>query len=104
ELLTISIVDGLGNPIQVKKTHLSGTTRKWQVSGKEHTDVFGRNIKSYQLTTQTYPSNIHQLGSSDLSYSTAVSSLPPLETQYDTNKRTLTVRQPGEDTATTPTP
>lgn len=74
---------------------------KWQVSGKEHTDVFGRNIKSYQLTTQTYPSSIHQLGSSDLSFSTAVNSLPPMETQYDTKDRPIQIRQPGESSVTT---
>src|SRR5699024_5894253 len=49
----------------------------------------------------TYPSNIHQLGSSDLSYSTAVSSLPPLETQYDTKDRAVQIRQPGESSVTT---
>src|SRR5699024_7706278 len=43
EMVTISIVDGLGQPIQLKKTHyVNGSQLKWLVSGFEEKDVLGR--------------------------------------------------------------
>ncbi|HLS12506.1 MAG TPA: toxin TcdB middle/N-terminal domain-containing protein, partial [Flavobacteriaceae bacterium] len=101
ELLTISIVDGLGKPIQLKKTHYSNGSLKWQVSGKEHTDVYGRAIYSYLPTIQQpYPTNINQLSNTDLEYDNQFSSLSPLATEYDVKDRPVWIQQPYEVDAT----
>lgn len=97
QLLTISIVDGLGQPIQVKKT-LKSDALKWQVTGFEQKDVFGRTLKSYLPTVQgSYPTNFYALGTATNYFSVVASTLPaPTEMTYDERDRVLKVKQPGE--------
>lgn len=92
EILTVSIIDGLGQPIQVKKTHFSNEL-KWLVSGFEKKDAYGRVIASYLPVTQPYNS-----GNSPNYYYVPVSSLTddPVEMTYDSKDRVRTVKQPGE--------
>src|SRR5690606_34249607 len=67
QLLTISLVDGLGQAIQLKKTQFVNNTGVnqlgWLISGKEEKDTFGRVIKAYlpTFTTTYYPSNPNSL-------------------------------------------
>ncbi|WP_304598490.1 RHS repeat-associated core domain-containing protein [Mesonia sp. K7] len=104
ELLTISIVDGLGKGIQVKKTHQYSTnnTLGWQVSGKNKVDAFGRVIESYLPTIQS-PNNIINPTGTDLEYDNSIppSIYPPLEMKYDEKDRKTAITQPGETTAAT---
>src|SRR5690625_2432096 len=67
ELVTISIVDGLGQPIQLKKTHyVGGSQLKWLVSGFEEKDVLGRAVKTYLPQLQNNANNA--LSTTALSY------------------------------------
>lgn len=96
QLLTVSIVDGLGQPIQVKKT-LKSDVLRWQVSGFEEKDAFGRTIKSYLPTVQgSYPSNLSALPVASTNYfAVAASTLPaPVIMTYDAKDRMLSVKQP----------
>ncbi|AXG74261.1 hypothetical protein DVK85_08440 [Flavobacterium arcticum] len=92
ELLTVSIVDGFGQPIQVKKTHFSDTT-KWLINGFEKKDAFGRVLESYLPVTQTYNG-----GNSPYYHHISYSSLTdnPVVMTYDAKDRVKTVKQPGE--------
>ncbi|WP_233494472.1 RHS repeat-associated core domain-containing protein [Mesonia sp. K7] len=104
ELLTISIVDGFGKALQIKKTHQYSTnnTLAWQVSGKNKVDAFGRVIESFLPTIQS-PNNIINPTGTDLEYdnSTPPSIYPPLEMEYDEKDRKTAITQPGETTAAT---
>ena len=98
QLLTVSIVDGFGQALQVKKTHFSDMT-KWLINGFEKKDAFGRVLETYLPVTQTYTSDIATIDNASLEYyHIAPGSLPddPVEMTYDSKDRVLTVKQPGE--------
>ena len=95
QLLTISIVDGFGQPIQVKKTHKSNTL-KWLVSGFEMKDAFGRTTKSYLTTTENSYPNL-STAVQYLDYSPSSFPYPPVEMEYDAKDRAIEIKQPGEN-------
>ncbi|MBA3985246.1 MAG: hypothetical protein H0X63_01390, partial [Flavobacteriales bacterium] len=102
ELLTLSIVDGNGQAIQLKKTHFSNSM-KWMVNGYEEKDAFGRVVKSYLPAVQpSYPQNLYTLSSAHLSYfAQSPNSFPdPVEMQYDHRNRKISIQQPGENNHT----
>ncbi|HRB72393.1 MAG TPA: RHS repeat-associated core domain-containing protein [Flavobacterium sp.] len=100
QLLTISIVDGFGQPVQVKKT-LKSDALKWQVTGFEEKDAFGRVLKSYLPTVQNeYPNDLSALGNATNYWNVAPAALPvPVEMTYDNKDRMVSVKQPGENQA-----
>ncbi|MFL9836772.1 toxin TcdB middle/N-terminal domain-containing protein [Flavobacterium sp. ST-75] len=99
EFITITIVDGLGKPIQVKKTHVSNSL-KWMVTGFEKQDAYGRTIAAHLPVVQnTYPTNLADLSGSWSYLNVSAGSLSdPVVMTYDERDRTLTVKQPGEST------
>ncbi len=101
QLLTISLVDGLGGEIQLKKTLFansnSSSQLRWMISGKAEKDAFGRVLKSYLPTTQTgYPSNSYLIPPSAFNYESGQNTLPPALCTYDSKNRKVSVTQPGE--------
>ncbi|HLS30353.1 MAG TPA: hypothetical protein VK021_05820, partial [Flavobacteriaceae bacterium] len=100
ELVTISIVDGLGQPIQLKKTHyVGGSQLKWLVSGFEEKDVLGRAVKTYLPQLQNNANNA--LSTTALSYMNPSDfSAPPLIKKYDAKNRPTKITQPGENNST----
>ncbi|WP_027879247.1 SpvB/TcaC N-terminal domain-containing protein [Mesoflavibacter zeaxanthinifaciens] len=107
QLLTVSLVDGTGSAIQLKKTLYANTNSssqvRWLVSGKEKKDTFGRVIEAYLPTYQTgYPTNPNSLPTSAFNYITTQNSIPPTIMSYDNRDRLVSIKQPGESqTATT---
>jgi YD repeat-containing protein len=88
---TVSIADGLGAAIQLKKTAKiyggSGVLKgQYIVSGKVIQDAFGRVLKSYYPTA----------GSLNNSYDPSVDTVEPTTSTYDTMDRVLTTKLPGE--------
>ena len=101
QLITISIIDGLGQAIQLKKTHKSDAL-KWMVSGYEIKDAFGRTLKTYLPAVQdtpTYPTNLNNL-TGHLTYFATGTLSDPVEMTYDVKDRVKTVKQPGESQMT----
>ncbi len=97
-IITISIADGLGQPMQVKKTHkTAGTTMRWLVSGFETKDAFWRTIKNYLPTTVAYASNPNSLSTTDTGYSNIAPTalLAPEIITYDERDRTTSITQPN---------
>ena len=93
QLLTVSIVDGFGQPVQVKKTHRTGTVNKWMLSPFEQKDAFGRTLKSYQPGVQ---SSSFTLNAADIGYFYSSTLLAdPIEMSYDEKDRVKTVQQPA---------
>lgn len=111
QLLTVSLVDGLGQAIQLKKTLYANSNAsnqlRWLISGKETKDAFGRVTFARLPTIQTgYPTtNINNLApsSSAFSYQTGQNSILPTEMTYDVRDRLLSVKQPGETQVSTNT-
>ena len=103
QLLTVSLVDGLGQPIQVKKTLFANGQLKWQVSGREKTDAFGRVVRSYFPSVQnSYTSDTgNPLGMFD--FISLANGLPQKLTSYDVRDRVISVTQPGESNSATTT-
>lgn len=94
EFLTVSIVDGFGQAIQLKKKHyVDGTTAVWQVSGKEIKDDYGRVVKKYLPTSQTYDPQ-------DMDYYDEEGSNPIL-VEYDVRDRQTDIQQPDTQGSTT---
>ncbi|MGO3708257.1 MAG: SpvB/TcaC N-terminal domain-containing protein [Mesonia hippocampi] len=92
QLHSLTITDGLGKIIQVKKQHAMGNnaTLVWQISGKEVKDPMQRTIESYLPTTEPY--NL-----STTNYSPNINnSIPPTYTTFDVKNRLLSIRKPGE--------
>lgn len=88
---TISIADGLGTAIQLKKTAViygGSSQQKGQyiVSGKIVQDAFGRALKSY------YPT----VGLINNLYDATVDNIEPTTSTYDVMDRVLTTKLPGE--------
>jgi RHS repeat-associated protein len=97
EMVTISIVDGFGQAVQVKKTHKTDSTMKWLVSGFDQKDAFGRTLRTYLPAVQTpYPTTLGTYSTTDTGYYNATVLQPPVEMTYDDKDRVVTVKQPGE--------
>ncbi|QYJ68245.1 toxin TcdB middle/N-terminal domain-containing protein [Flavobacterium litorale] len=98
ELLTISIADGFGQPLQVKKTHQTGTTTKWIINGFEKKDAFGRTTENYLPITQTpYPTDVYNIDNASLQYVQLPAQETPITvTTYDARNRVKTVQQIDE--------
>ena len=95
QFVTISIVDGFGQPIQVKKTHQSNTL-KWLVSGFEQKDAFGRTLKGYLPITQNLSGNLNSISAGQLQYYSPSLPLEYTEMEYDERDRVTSVIQIGE--------
>ncbi|WP_288376997.1 SpvB/TcaC N-terminal domain-containing protein [uncultured Chryseobacterium sp.] len=88
---TITIADGFGGAIQVKKTgdiHNEGV--KYIVAGKVEEDAFGRSLKTYYPTVESVSSNNTQ-------YNAAVDNIEPTVNQYDVLDRVVYTKLPGEN-------
>lgn len=104
QLLTVSIIDGLGQPIQVKKTHLSTNLQgqnfsRWLVDGFVRKDIYGRTVATHLPMVQAYTTNINALSvTTDLAYYDPADNTlsEPMVMTYDERDRALTVKQPGE--------
>ncbi|MCE4065085.1 hypothetical protein LXM63_08255 [Chryseobacterium gleum] len=94
---TITIADGNGDAIQVKKTgdiHNEGV--KYIVAGKIEQDAFGRALKTYYPTTEN-------IGTNNTLYNAAVDSIEPTINQYDILDRVVYTKLPGENLFSTVT-
>jgi len=88
---TITIADGFGGAVQVKKTgdiHNQGS--KYIVAGKVEEDAFGRALKIY------YPT-VEDIGSSNTQYNVAADNIEPTISQYDVLDRAVYTKLPGEN-------
>ncbi|UWX59819.1 hypothetical protein N0B40_15530 [Chryseobacterium oranimense] len=88
---TITIADGFGGAVQVKKTgdiHNEGV--KYIVGGKVEEDAFGRALKTY------YPT-VESVGSNNTQYNAAVDNIEPTINQYDVLDRVVYTKLPGEN-------
>lgn len=88
---TITIADGFGEAIQVKKTgdiHNDGV--KYIVAGKVETDAFGRALKTYYPTTEN-------IGTGNTLYNASVDTIEPTINQYDVLDRVVYTKLPGEN-------
>lgn len=88
---TITIADGFGGAVQVKKTgdiHNQGL--KYIVAGKVEADAFGRALKTY------YPT-LEDISSSNTQYNAAVDNIEPTMNQYDVLDRAVYTKLPGEN-------
>lgn len=116
EIYTITLIDGLGKPIQVKKstsiktavTNHTGDitktvidardTRKWLINGKVETDAFGRAVKTWYPILEDYnvsnPFNTAALSYNAAAYETGENFYT--EATYDALDRVLTTKLPGE--------
>ena len=88
ELKTLSIVDGLGKAIQVKKQHfINGSSLGWQISGKETKDAFGRTIMTFLPTFDSNLANLNYNSSSN-------NSISPTNITYDVRDRQKMIIDP----------
>ncbi|MBW7839822.1 MAG: hypothetical protein H3C36_09355, partial [Chitinophagaceae bacterium] len=116
EIYTITLIDGLGKPVQVKKstsiktavTNHNGDitktvidardTRKWLVNGKVETDAFGRAVKTWYPILEDYnvsnPFNTAALSYNATAYETGENFYT--EATYDALDRVLKTKLPGE--------
>ncbi|MEN2436666.1 SpvB/TcaC N-terminal domain-containing protein [Weeksellaceae bacterium A-14] len=96
---TISIADGLGTAIQLKKSSVIYSENsiiepvgdQYIVSGKVVQDAFGRALKSYYPTVQSVRFN-----SIPYSYTATLDNIEPTTSTYDVMDRVLTTKLPGE--------
>ena len=121
-ILTATIVDGFGKPVQVKKSSaifdgtptvqaqgnatpnpLNDNNMVWLLNGKAKTDAYGRAIKSYYPTTQndTFTGGATDVPSGSYTYIDAADTVAPTEATYDVLDRSLTTKLPGEADETT---
>lgn len=100
-LLTVSLSDGFGQPLQVKKgTEVEGQM-KWLVSGVEKKDNWGRTIETYLpiIDNVAFPSNTVSLipaSSAIFNFNPGISDIDPVVMEYDSKDRVVSVQQPGE--------
>ncbi len=88
---TITIADGFGKAIQVKKTgDIYNDGVKYIVAGKVESDAFGRALKTYYPTTEN-------LGSGNTLYNASVDTTEPTINQYDVLDRVVYTKLPGEN-------
>ncbi|KFF74817.1 hypothetical protein HX13_12500 [Chryseobacterium sp. P1-3] len=86
---TVSLSDGLGNPIQVKKSaEIYQKGLRYVVSGKVEQDAFGRALKTYYPTETTGAPYV---------YDPTVDTVVPTINTYDVLDRVLTTKLPDED-------
>jgi YD repeat-containing protein len=103
ELVTISIADGFGKALQVKKTHQVGSTMKWLISGFEKQDAFGRTLTSYLPAVQeSYPTALGAYSSTDTGYYLPSSLQTSAEMLYDAKDRVVRIKQPSVSATQTP--
>ncbi len=102
QLLTVSLIDGMGKAIQLKKTLYANsnasTPLRWLISGKEEKDAFGRILKNYLPTTSTgYPQDPNNLSATVFGYESGTypSTIDPTIMAYDAKNRVISVNQPG---------
>ena len=88
---TITIADGFGEAIQVKKTgDIYNDGVKYIVAGKVESDAFGRALKTYYPTTEN-------VGSGNTLYNASVDTTEPTMNQYDVLDRVVYTKLPGEN-------
>ncbi|SIS70774.1 SpvB/TcaC N-terminal domain-containing protein [Chryseobacterium gambrini] len=88
---TITIADGFGEAIQVKKTgDIYNDGVKYIVAGKVESDAFGRALKTYYPTTEN-------VGSGNTLYNASVDTTEPTINQYDVLDRVVYTKLPGEN-------
>ncbi|MDT0294909.1 toxin TcdB middle/N-terminal domain-containing protein [Mesonia ostreae] len=98
ELLTISIADGFGKAVQLKKSHYTNGGMVWLVGGYEKKDSFGRVVKSYLSANQ---GGYTTLSTSKTYYAPNLSNfLTPVEMVYDEKDRKTKITQPNESEST----
>ncbi len=102
QLLTVSLMDGMGKAIQLKKTVYANsnasTPLRWLINGKEERDVFGRVLKNYLPTTSTgYPQDPNNLSVTVFGYESGTypSTIDPTIMEYDAKDRVVSINQPG---------
>ena len=100
QLLTVSIIDGLGKPLQIKKTHYSNEL-KWMVSAVHQEDAFGRVVKTFLPGTATYPTNVASLTTSDFEYIAQPNTDWLTTTVYDVRNRVTSVHNIDNNGTTT---
>ena len=99
DIETVAFCDGFGRIIQTKKEAMvyngnASSNHSMIISGKYIYDAFGRIVKSYYPTTESY-------GNNKVQYITAKDILPPTTTSYDVLDRTVSVVTPiGTETTT----
>lgn len=94
---TITIADGNGEAIQVKKTgDIYNEGIKYIVAGKVEKDAFGRALKTYYPTTES-------IGANNTLYNAAVDSIEPTINKYDILDRVVYTKLPGENLFSTVT-
>ena len=99
DIETVAFCDGFGRIIQTKKEAMvyngnASSNHSMIISGKNIYDAFGRIVKSYYPTTESY-------GNNKVQYITAKDVLPPTTTSYDVLDRTVSVVTPiGTETTT----
>jgi RHS repeat-associated protein len=119
QILTSTLVDGFGKPVQVKKMfarHLAATTGntpntanntiEWLLAGKVKQDAYGRAIESYYPTTQTdnfvgLTSNVSFVPTNAFVYDNTADTVEPTMATYDVLDRSKTTKLPGETEETT---
>jgi RHS repeat-associated protein len=88
---TITIADGFGEAIQVKKTgDIYNDGVKYIVAGKVESDAFGRALKTYYPTTEN-------VGTGNILYNASVDTTEPTINQYDVLDRVVYTKLPGEN-------
>ncbi len=104
QLLTISIVDGFGQAVQLKKTHYAYNESSlqnvlgWLTNSFDKTDALGRSTGTYLPSfLSSYPSNINALGTHRNYTEIPLATTAFTETTYDHRDRPLTVQQIGEN-------
>lgn len=118
QILTSTLSDGFGKPVQVKKMfarHLAATAGnspsatnnviEWLLAGKVKQDAFGRAIESYYPTTQTgnFADFNNTTAMNAFVYDNSADNVAPTTTTYDVLDRSLTTQLPGETEETTMT-
>lgn len=99
DIFTITFIDGLGRPVQVKKSGQIFVSKQQEdtpvmiVSGKVIYDAFGREIRKYYPTTEP----ISQMEV----YHTSNDQIDPIETTFDILDRALSSKLPDGSTTTT---
>lgn len=117
QILTSTLIDGYGKPVQVKKMfarHLAADTApggntpndtnnklEWLLAGKAKQDAFGRAIESYYPTTQTdnfsgLSSNVSFVPTNAYVYDNTADAIEPTIATYDVLDRSLTTKLAGE--------
>ncbi len=99
EIATITFMDGLQRPVQVKKTsaHFQGKNQADQevmiVSGRINFDAFGRAVENYYPITEG-------IGSGNMMFDSTTDGEPPTRTIYDVLDRKTSVTLPDNATTT----